>query len=403
MTAFTAPKSIKILNNRKFFIYSLRNAYLCRLYMKKYILSILFGSLLLQSCKDAQWVIKQKSKEVKYSYAQRYYAKQRYGDAIPVIEDLMSYYKGSDTSENLYFMLAECHFLGKEYMVAAYHFKAFRDLYPRSYKSEVASYKIAECYKKSIPRLELEQTDTEKALNYFNSFLSEYPKSAMVELAEKQVAELRRILELKALDAANLYYKTGNYRAAATTYKIVVNQYPNIAEYEELMYKVGMSYYKFAEQSITTKQSTRYETALNECQNFLNRFPTSKHSKEVQLVADDSKMKILESALRNANSYYVLLERPLYFNQALELYEEFAPEIKKFPPSITNYKNKCYIGILKAYYFALDETKDSKLRTEYYNTFLENYYKTIVKFSSRSEELNEAEELFKKINQIYKS
>jgi outer membrane protein assembly factor BamD len=371
--------------------------------MKKIILSFTILSLLLQSCKDSQWVIKQKSKELKYSYAQRYYAKQKFGDAIPVIEDLMSYYKGTDTAENLYFMLAECHFLGKEYMVAAYHFKAFRDLYPRSYKSEVASFKIAECYKKSIPRLELEQTDTEKAITYYTSFLSEYPKSAMTEIAEKHLGELKRIMELKALDAANLYYRTGNYRAAATTYKNVINQYPNIAEYEELMYKVGMSYYKFAEQSITTKQSSRYETALNECQNFINRFPKSKHSNEVRLVSDDSKMKILESALKNANTYYNILERPLYYNQALELFEEFSPEIKKLPVSITGYRNKCYLGILRSYYIAMEETKETTQRTEYFQMFLENYYKTIVKFTSRSEELSEAEELFKKINQNYKS
>ena len=359
--------------------------------------------LLLQSCKDSQWVIKQKSKELKYSYAQKYYNKQKFVEAIPVIEDVMSYYKGTDTAESLYFMLAECYFHGKEYMVAAYHLKSFRDLYPKSYKSEVASFKIAECYKKSIPRLELEQTDTEKAINYYNSFLSEYPQSAMSELAESHIKELKRILELKALDAANLYYRTGNYRAAATTYKNVINQYPNIAEYEELMYKVGMSFYKFAEQSITTKQSSRYETALNECQNFINRFPNSKHASEVKLVLNDSKAKILESALKNANTYYNVLERPLYYTQALELFEEFSPEIKKLPPSLDGFKNRCYVGILKSYFIAMEDTKEASLRTEYYQLFLENYYKTISKFTSKSEELNEAEELFKKINQNYKS
>lgn len=366
-----------------------------------FLFSLIF--LLLQGCKDSQWVLKQTNKDVKYRYAMQFYNKQKFTEAIPIIEDLMGQYKGTDTSEQLYFMLAECYFYGKEYMVAAYHYKTFRDLYPRSYKSEVASFKIAECYQKQIPRLELEQTDTEKAINYYNSFLSEYPKSAMVEMAEEHIHELKRVLELKALDAANLYYKTGNYRAAAVTYKNVINQYPNIKEYEQLMYKVGMSYYKFAEQSITSKQADRYEIALNESQNFVNRYPSSRYVPEVKSVIDESKVKILESALRNANSYYNLSERPLYYNQALELFDEFSPEIKKLPPHLLGYKNKCYLGILRSYYFVMEDTKDRGLKSENYKLFQENYYRLIEKFSSKSDELYQAEELFKKVNQYHKS
>ncbi len=371
--------------------------------MKNILISFSFVLLMLASCKDAQWVMKQTDKNVKYAYAQKFYQKGKFIDAVPVIEDLLSYYKGNDTAEQLYFMLAETYYQNKEYMIAAYHYRTFRDLYPRSYKTEVASFKIADCYKREIPRIDLEQTDTEKAIEYYNRFIAEYPKSAMVEVAYEHIKELRRILELKALEAANLYYKTGNYRAAAVTYKNVVTQYPNIREYEDLMYKSSMSYFKFAEKSIITKQTDRYEKALNEGQNFVNRYPESKYVNEIKEMVETSKVKILEAALKNANSYYVLTERPLYYNQSIGLFDEFSPEIKKLPSSLMNYKDKCYIGILRTYFYILEDSKDVAVRTENYKYFMDSYYGFITKFKSRSEELYEAEELFKKVNQFYKS
>ena len=357
----------------------------------------------LTGCHDSQYVIKLTDKNVKYKYAYNWFQKGNYYEAIPVIEDAMPYFKGSDTAEKLYFMLAESYFFNKEYTVAAYHFKTFRDIYPRSYKSEIAAYKIAECYRQEVPRLDLEQTDTEKAIEYYKNFISEYPQSTMVELAYAQIDKMKRILELKALSSADLYYQTQNYRAAAVSYKNVVNQFPNIKEYEELQYKIALSYFKFAEKSIVSKQVERYETAMNEGQNFVNRFPNSKLKEEITVIVDKCKVKLLESSLKNANTYYILEERPFYYHQSIALFEEFAPDIKHIPSELASYKNKCYLGIVKAHYYMLEDLKNAEEKKTKYKQFLDTYYSVIDKFSAKSAELYEAEEIFKKVNQYYKS
>lgn len=370
--------------------------------MKK-LLSFILIIFILSGCKDSQWVMKQTDKNVKYTYLQKFYKQGKYSECFPIIESMLPSYKGTDTAEQLYFMLAECYFFSKEYSVAAYHYKTYRDLYPRSYKSEVALFKTAESYKSQIPRVDLEQTDTEKAIEYYNKFIAEYPKSAMSELAYEHIKELKRVLELKALNAANLYYKTGNYRAAAVTFKNVLSQYPNIKEYEELLYKVSLSYYQFAEESILTKQSDRYETALNEGNLFLNRFPKSKFAPEISEMTLKCKSKILESAFDNAQFYITIGDRPLYYHKALSLYDEFAPEIKSLPSKLTGFKDKCYLGILKSYYVMTEDSKDNEDRDQNYKLFLENYYVFVSKFSSNSIELKESESLFQKINQLKKS
>jgi TolA-binding protein len=63
------------------------------------------------SCKDAQYVIRQTDKNVKYKYAMDWYMSKKYMEAIPVIENVMPSFKGTDTAANLYFMLADCYYL----------------------------------------------------------------------------------------------------------------------------------------------------------------------------------------------------------------------------------------------------------------------------------------------------
>lgn len=335
--------------------------------------------------------------------AKKWYYEKNYVQCIPVIENLLSAYKGTDTAEQLYFMLAESYFNNKDYIVAAYHYKTFKDLYSKNEKAEIASLRLADCYKNDIPRLELEQSDTEKAIEYYNVFLSEYPNSSFTNEALANLKTLKRRLELKALDAANLYYKTENYRAAAVTYKNVINKYPEIEEYEYLMYKISKSYYMFAEQSILSKQSNRYETTINEGQSFLNRFPNSKYKSEIVEVIENSKVKVLESAYKHANSYFKLDERPIYFSEAISLYNEFSSEIKSKPISLQNFLDKCYIGILNSSYYIVEDTKDKNLKAQQYQLFQTNYNKYINLFTKNSSELKTAEELYHKINQLIKS
>jgi outer membrane protein assembly factor BamD len=77
------------------------------------------------------------------------------------------------------------------------------------------------------------------------------------------------------LKAAELYYKTENYRAAAFSYKNLLIDYPDIDNPEEIQYKVVKSFYKYAEQSIVTKQQERYEEAILYAGNFLGRYKNS--------------------------------------------------------------------------------------------------------------------------------
>jgi outer membrane protein assembly factor BamD len=353
---------------------------------------------LLHSCVDSQRVLKSPDRHYKFAMANKWFNQKKFFEAVPVIEDLIGIYKGTDTAQMLYLMLADCYFLNKEYTVAAYHYKTYKDLYSKTPQAELASFKLAECYEKQVPRIELEQRDTEKAIEYYSAFISEYPNSVKVEEAYNNSKKLKRILELKALQAADLYYKTSNFRAAAVTYKNVANKYPEIAEYEYLYYKIVKSNYKFAEQSILKKQAERYEATMNEAQAFMNRFPNSSRITEIKDVYNLSQLEWAKSSLKYAQVHFPLDERIIYFSDAISIFKGIVVEIEKKPVWFNTYLDECYLGILRSYFYVVEETKDETERQTSKALFLENYYKFIDKFTIKSKELMKAEEMYKKIN-----
>jgi outer membrane protein assembly factor BamD len=84
------------------------------------------------------------------------------------------------------------------------------------------------------------------------------------------------------LRAADLYYKVGQYRAAAISYDNLLNSYPESAAAETYKLQAIKSYYKFAQLSVPDKQLERFEKVINEFEDFSDRFPESKLRNEAE-------------------------------------------------------------------------------------------------------------------------
>ena len=89
-------------------------------------------------------------------------------------------------------------------------------------------------------------------------------------------------MEEKELRGADLYYKIGQYRAAAISYNSLLSNYPESATADAYKLQAIKSYYKFAKLSIADKQSERFEKVIAEYQDFADRFPDSRLLKEVE-------------------------------------------------------------------------------------------------------------------------
>lgn len=244
----------------------------------------------LLSCNNQlEKVMKSKDNEYKYKMAEQYYAKGKYGNAQQLFEELFPYIKGTSRFEDMYYKYAYTTYYQGDYQNAENLFKSFVETFPNSTKAEDAEYMRAYAFYKQSPRIEMDQTNTQKAISLMQVFINQHPNSAKAKEASKIIDEGRKKLEEKEFRAAQLYYNLGFYRAAAVAYSTLMENYPDSERSEEYKLSIIKAYYKFAQMSIMERQQERFEKVLTEVEDFNDRFPESK------LAAEANNFKTLSS------------------------------------------------------------------------------------------------------------
>jgi outer membrane protein assembly factor BamD len=237
---------------------------------------------------------------LKYTKALEWYNKGAYFKAIPVFEELMGLYKGSKTTEEVYYYYCLAHFKQGNYVLSAYHFKNYVQKHPYSEYTEECLFMHAESFAKQSPKTNLDQTETYKAIDAYQVFINQYPETDSLAFCNNKIDELRFKLESKAVKAALLYYKTENFRAAAFSYKNLLIDYPDIDDTEQIQYKIVNSFYKYAEQSIVTKQQERFEEAIKYANVFLARYKDSEYTGSVKNTIQDAHYSAIKGSYLTA-------------------------------------------------------------------------------------------------------
>jgi outer membrane protein assembly factor BamD len=253
------------------------------------------------SCKTSyQRISKSSDLDLKMSKGKEYFEKKEYAKAIPLLEELITIYKGSRNIDDLYWMYAKSHFEQADYLIASFHFKNIYDSYPNSKYAEESLYLNAVCYQRLSPQPNLDQEYTSKAIQYYQLFVNAYPNSEKVADCNSGIKILRRKLETKAFNSAELYYNIGQYKAAATAFKNLMKDFPDSQDSEKAGLLTIKSYYLYARNSILEKQAERFEMTINAYKEFLIDYPNGKYLKEAEEINANAK-KNLEKI--NTNSY----------------------------------------------------------------------------------------------------
>ena len=232
--------------------------------------------------------MKSKDYEYKYKMAEQYYANKNYSYAQQLFEDIFPYVKGSTRYEDMYFKFAYSYYYQKDYLNAENLFKSFVENFPTSPKSEECDYMRAYCYFKQSPKVELDQTNTNKTMQLMQAFINTHPTSARVKDATDIIDLCREKLELKEFKSAELYYNLGFYKAAAIAFSNVSDNFPDSKKSDEYKLQTIKAYFKYAEMSYEEKQKERYEKVLSEINDFSERFTDSKHLEEVSKVKTET-------------------------------------------------------------------------------------------------------------------
>lgn len=245
-------------------------------------LPVLSLFLLLVGCQSVNKVLKNPDPQYKLRMAEQYYAKKQFGQAQLVFEDIMPYFRGTPEFENIYYKYAFTAYNQKDYLNAENLFKNYLEIFPNSERSEEVEYMRAYTFYRQSPKAMLDQSSTLKAIGALQTFINTHPGSPRNKEATALIDELRSKLERKDYNSAQLYYDLGQFRAAAVSFNNLLNTYPesDMAETYKLM--AIRSYFRYAELSVEDKKVERFETVVEECNEFIDRFPESQLLPEVQ-------------------------------------------------------------------------------------------------------------------------
>ena len=251
--------------------------------MKLFSVLLAIPFLILSGCNNQfNKILKSSDYEYKLKKADEYYANKNYRNAELLYQELFPVFKGSDKFEDLYYKYAYCSYYQKNYLDAENLFKSYLGVFPNSSKAEEIAYMHAYTFYKQSPNVELDQTNTTKAIGMMQGFINSYPNSPRVADANDIITKCRGKLEKKDYISAKLYYNLQFYQASALTFSSLLINYPESSIGDEYMLMVVKAYYEYAKSSVYSKQEERYEKVTSEYFDFADRYPDSKLLKEAE-------------------------------------------------------------------------------------------------------------------------
>ncbi len=265
--------------------------------------------LVLVSCGEYQKVLNRGTIEEQYKMAVKMYESKKYSKALRLFEKITPAYRNKPQMERIQYMVANSNFNEKNYSIAGYYFNRFSQNYPKSSKKEEADFLSALSYYKAAPVYSKDPTDTNKAIESFQSFIDAYPDSPRLSEANKYYNELQYKLETKAFEIAKGYYRTAqtdprNYRAAITAFDNLLTDYLGTRYKEEALFLRFKAAHDLAVKSKVRRKEERIKSALKAYEKLKRNFPETKYGKETEVMVStlNTEQKKLEQLIVNSKS-----------------------------------------------------------------------------------------------------
>ena len=160
-----------------------------------------------------------------YNKALKFFNLDKYVRAKDSFEFIIMTDPGSILANKSQYYKAESLFLMKEYDEAWTTFDRYIRFADDIEKIEKSRFRICECAIGSTNAYQRDQKQTKRALDQLQMFLEDFPKSELVEGAERAIEESRIKLAKKDYEVGRLYLKLEEYESALIYFRSVLNNY----------------------------------------------------------------------------------------------------------------------------------------------------------------------------------
>jgi outer membrane protein assembly factor BamD len=245
---------------------------------------VLIILVLVSSCRGYEKLLKSTDYDLKKSKAKEYFDAGQYVKTSELLTQILPRFRATEEAEELNWMNAQSYFGMKDYFMAGSYYKSFVEQFPYGKHAEEANFKAALCDYNISSRPELDQENTRNAIEGFKIFINRFPNSTKAEESKNLMIDLEDKLVEKSYLSAKLYYDMKQYKAAVIALTNSLKEYANSKYREKMMYLKLNSLFQYAELSFAGKQKERYQATLDDYYSFMEEFPKSTYSKDINSI-----------------------------------------------------------------------------------------------------------------------
>lgn len=217
----------------------------------------------------------------KYKAAFEYFDAGKYLKAASLFESMAVLTNGTERDDTVQYYWGLSNYRYKDYYTAETNFAKFIENFPLSPFAEDARFLRIDCLYRSTYRWELDQQPTYVAMDAINQYLKDYPESEHRGDILVMLQSLNDRLDKKAFEAAKLYFRMEDYKAARVAFKNILKDDADNIYREDILYYIARASYQYAYLSISSKQRERYLTFIDDYLNFVGEVPESPYRKEL--------------------------------------------------------------------------------------------------------------------------
>jgi outer membrane protein assembly factor BamD len=233
----------------------MRNARISeRNFLARWLLVAIAMILFLNGCALYDWVFSSEEEEEEETPAQLmslgtdYLDRGYYEGAAEAFQKVKDRYPYSQYAVTAELKMGDALFKRELYEEAYETYSEFERLHPKNPNVPYVIYMKGMCHFEQISTTDRDQSSTLQAREEFERLIKRFPNH---EYAEKAALKLRKCYIYLAdheLYVGHFYFKGKNYRAAIGRYRYILENYPDLGQYQEALEYLKKAKEKLAEQ-----------------------------------------------------------------------------------------------------------------------------------------------------------
>jgi outer membrane protein assembly factor BamD len=186
---------------------------------------LLLASVLAAACGSAPRA-EVLSADEEFSAGMDAFSRERWSTAAEHLNRLVLNYPDDPRAAEGRYLLGQANFHNEEYPSAAQDFERFQQDFPTDSLADDALYWAGRSHEAQALKPELDQAETQRAVNEYGELRRQYPASPFGDEAQERVRRLRDRLAEKEYLTARYYFKQRLYKATEIYVRSLIEQYP---------------------------------------------------------------------------------------------------------------------------------------------------------------------------------